>query len=534
MKKQSRKKNGYALITIIGIGAAAMLFLMAVADILVSILRSEAAEYQKSVLVNAIDSGFEYTVSQLNSSLSTGVPATIDVPAGETQIVFSLPTEYLADADSVRIKVRKLTSSEWGVMSAYTMIYRPDMNPFKTAATATYNDPITTSYSQDYLRVVEITAKKGVFSKSARSIIFPTNVGSLPNDAQGNPAPIPVGSVPQPLFEEPLLAKGNLNLRANNGALDIQSNGTSPINVQSNQAATIYPNTNLNGNLVVNNVQSGAPSTPVVSLEGDPSSSNVQGRVVANSNVDTDFSATSGPTPLSGDNVQATLEGSPRPAGSDSFNSPISSSANTSTSEGVYVPSDSSASPLTSLSVLNSSTSTNTQSFHTNYLTTDDPSNPGSQVDPVVLDTNSPVSKIYVDGNSADANAVKIDGTVLVNNGDPRNLQIYYDGTKPVEITVSSNKTFSATVYAPYSNVSISGTGNFKGALVGKNVDINLNGKMNLLDNLRDFSNSTNGNLNRSSGMYYLANSSTGKQQQNLKAYRSLTWQELSNTTLVP
>lgn len=534
MKKQFRVKKGYALITIIGIGAAVMIFLMAIADILMAILRSEAVEYQKTVLVNALDSGYEYTISQLNSSLKSGIPSAIDVPAGENQNTFTLPSQYLSDADSVRIKVRKLTSSEWGVMSTYNMIYQPHMNPFKTSFTATYTDPIITSYSQDYLRVIEITARKGIFAKSVRSIVFPASVGALPNDSEGNPAPIPAGSIPQPLFEEPLVAKGNLTLKANSGNLSIQSNGTTPISIESNQAATLFPNTSLNGNLIVNNIVNGAPSTPVVTLEGDPSSSSVQGRVVANSSIDSDFSATSGPLPSSTDNVLATLEGNPRPSGSDSFNSPISSSANVSASQGIFVPSDPSAVPLTDLAALSEASNADTQSFHTNYLTTDDPSNPGNSIEPVIMDADAPVNKIYVDGNSSDVNAVKIDGNALVNAGDPRNLQIFYDGTKPIEISVSSNKTFTATVYAPYSNVSISGNGNFTGALVGKNIDINLNGKVKLLDNLKDFTNNSNGNLNRSSGMYYLVNSLTGKTQQNLKSYRALTWQESVDSNLVP
>ncbi|MBI3658529.1 MAG: hypothetical protein HY232_19160 [Acidobacteria bacterium] len=76
-------------------------------------------------------------------------------------------------------------------------------------------------------------------------------------------------------------------------------------------------------------------------------------------------------------------------------------------------------------------------------------------------------------------------GNYAVNaGGDPKNLQIYYNGTADMSFTGQAN--FSGVVYAPNAGIKIAGLGNYFGSFVGSNVDMSGNGAIHYADNLQN------------------------------------------------
>jgi len=96
--------------------------------------------------------------------------------------------------------------------------------------------------------------------------------------------------------------------------------------------------------------------------------------------------------------------------------------------------------------------------------------------------------KVFIQGNNSKS-AVEIDARRFDNQGNPENFQIFYDGPSQVNINLNGAPSFKGLIYAPNANVNIVNGENessspslFQGAIVGNEVNINFQGKMNLLD----------------------------------------------------
>lgn len=91
--------------------------------------------------------------------------------------------------------------------------------------------------------------------------------------------------------------------------------------------------------------------------------------------------------------------------------------------------------------------------------------------------------KIFIQDSSAATKAVDISSANIKNistdsAGGTRNLQIWYDGTRDINITVVDGAPFKGLVYAPNSTISLYGQGQFVGALVGKNINMQNTGDL--------------------------------------------------------
>jgi hypothetical protein len=103
-----------------------------------------------------------------------------------------------------------------------------------------------------------------------------------------------------------------------------------------------------------------------------------------------------------------------------------------------------------------------------------------------IANASSPVSFFVQDsgtGQAINLNTQLLNSSNNVSGGDPRNLQIYYQGTDAVTLTIGSNN-FTGLVYAPNAPVTIQGTGNFYGAVAGGSVNVTLVGQLNLATDL--------------------------------------------------
>src|SRR5579883_2412658 len=132
-----RKRKGYALISIIAIGFAAVAFLLAVAEIVTSSMRVTSANRWNELLRNAAEIGIDYAIDQYNS-----VPGGLDPPnPNATTSTIVLDPSYLQNCGvpnvSVTItSVRMINSdvSDWSQLQTISSTYSPQLDPTRTAS----------------------------------------------------------------------------------------------------------------------------------------------------------------------------------------------------------------------------------------------------------------------------------------------------------------------------------------------------------------------------------------------------------------
>jgi hypothetical protein len=144
--------------------------------------------------------------------------------------------------------------------------------------------------------------------------------------------------------------------------------------------------------------------------------------------------------------------------------------------------------------------------------------------------------KIYIqDGSTAQVTnpeiAASIKASALVNNptegldgtAAAQNFQIWYSGSRPINIDLGENGTFKGLIYAPNAPITVTGRGILKGALVGNDVTVTPSGatKFVIDTNLQDANNSQT----KASGLTYLTSASTN--QILIHGYKAVTWQEI-------
>lgn len=468
MKKKVRNK-GYALLSIMVIGLFAMTFLMSLAGILTSVARSEGVQRQKNILTNAADGAVDYIVNEMNtnaSAFSGGGP-------------FDLPILYLPDAlTTVKFNLRTLTPAEWTQVKDISGVYSSQLVPSGAAA------PLPESLiKKDYWKVAEITAKRGVFEKNVRVIIQPQLI--LPPGMQGSGSG---SSSSSSLFTQPLFANGQFEINSPSTISKITSDTTGPdVTIQSNSSAKLASGSTINGNLTITN--SGSPSSDVVTITAPGSPTNVSGTTTANGTIDDGLTTTAVENQSAPQGTLAPVPTSDASSSALPDNSPDGSSSPIDLSSGSFVTSSLSGT-----------------AGDRGYNSTD---------------TTNP-TKIYIEGPSQDATAVDINSNLLPSVGDSTNLQIYYAGTKNVNLHLTSD--FSGLIYAPNATVTIDGANIFNGALVGKVVNI-ANPTVNLKTSI-----SNSGTSGYSGVQYLMSTDGTGVIFQ---GFQPITWQEVSER-LVP
>lgn len=473
LRQRVHSKNGYALISTMIIGAFAVMFLMALASTLLSITRAQSVEKQKSLLLNALDSGLDYALQKINTE-----PYSFN--AGQ---VYQLPSEYFPGEESVEdnlktklyFTVKPIPEGEWLNINSFSALYAMPPTP-------KIGNVENISMMTDDWKIVEMTAYKGIFSKSVRAVLKPTyDYSDSFNEPNMNES---ASLTRKSIFQKPLFADGTVSVAGN---LPINVNGS----IQTNSLVSLKPDTN-----IVLNSPSSMKSNGIV-LD----STNSAATATINNLGSIQFSDTVNP------NISIT----PIAPSKVAYN-PESLMAVQQNGTGTVLESTpSEAEPLSGIFQYNSAQPMNRS-----------------------LNVSSDVpAQIYVGDSSTvnlDSSSITFDGTA-----NSMNLQVYYGGTNDVTVNISNGIPFHGTIYAPNAKINVVGedsdsnVSTFNGALVGNSISLSNVTTLNLNPAVSD----TNSSAAYSSGLIYRVISSGLLKGKRFFQHQSVSWQEL-NTQLVP
>jgi hypothetical protein len=524
-----RKKKGYALVTILVIGLFSIAFLLALAGIVTSAVRVVSANKWSESLRNAAEIGIDYAVNQYNSQPGGLDPTNPGIASSTT----TLPETYLQTTTAnsgvpnvtVTITSTRLINTDttdWGKLQTMSSIYSPQLDPTRT--TSANSNPITptnVSAPGGGYRIITSTATNGIYSRSIQVILkarFDPPPGS---PSSGSPLALPLTTPQQSLFTSPLFSNGALAL--NSSSLLVQGYNTQtpnaqfpPVHTQSTGTQT-YAAYNLNiitntsaqvavGNTVVGDVtvsSNSSGSNTVVQVPGLTNGGTIDGRVISNGIV---TSSTVAPTTLTAPtsttaNVLAnadtvgTSPTAPRQTLNETQPVQLTASSPVAQTTEAPVPSSATAQSIPSLSEVNAAgiplQGANVQTgasgnYGTTGLTTSGATAPVNIANGTTNGIGSPVSFFVQDsgtGQAVNLNTQLLNSANNVPGGDPRNLQIYYQGTDAVTLNIGSNN-FTGIIYAPNAPVTIQGNGNFYGGIAAGSVNITLVGQLNLATDL--------------------------------------------------
>jgi hypothetical protein len=502
-----RKQNGYALITIIVIGFLSIVFLLTLAGIVTSAVRVLSVNKYTESLRNAAEIGIEYAVNQYNSQS----PCPLD-PSGAAPLTTPLLPPYLASVNAnsgtpnvaVNITVTKLVNpKDWLTFSSMSSIYSPQLDPNR--GVSTFKNPTSTSNmtaSGGGYRIVQSVASNGIYSR-AITVVLKARFDPPPDGT----TPLMSGSPPnQSLFNSPMFSNGALTLgstgltvqgynsqtqQGNTVHTATMPNGTTynayDLNVITNTAATLAANNVIGGDLTVLSNSSGSAAVAQVA----PGQQAIDGRLMSNGNLGSVAFTANNFNAQPGDNVLANADQQLNPttprAGLNYSNPGMLNTPAVSQTLSAPVPSSASTEPIAQLSAL---AQQGTRIPGGMYSTAGLSTTGMNASNPIVIQNGSSPVTFFVQ-DSGSAAAVNIDTSIFQAQnfgaaGAPtqaRNLQIYYQGTDAVNINISGGN-FSGLIYAPNAPVSISGTGNFYGAMAGASVNATLSGNMFLYTDL--------------------------------------------------
>lgn len=509
------RQRGFALVTTIILGVAAVGVMMALFGSVLNVVHREGSGRGLTEIRLAAEAGVDYAVKQLNDAIALQQACPIDLTTS------AVPADYLPgfSGGTVKVRIRQLSAADWNLMRNYSSIYSPMLDPLNGPGNgdikkSKYTAPIKTSIRNDYWRVIESTAQRGFLSRSVRVFVEPRF--DMP---PGQSSFVVTNSAPQPsYFQNALFGNSSVQINPTSGSLTVTggspSGGQYPLSVQSNMAAMVGNGATLQGDLAVSNNLIGAPQAVVVGDSGG-NTGTVNGRMTTNSAVSTDFVATANaPTPPQGDNVLADADLAAGGSGRLGINltDPLDTSSQINQLASAPVSIDSSAPMLPDLS--------GGAQLSGNYSATN-LSSTGSTTPSQVV---APV-KVFVDDGASSVSAVDIKSSAISNSGAAENFQIWYNGSRPVKINLDTN--FQGLIYAPNAPVTLSGTGNFNGAIVGDQVALNGSGTVTIRTDLQA---ATSGGSGGTLAPNYMVNA---QGEPVLQGYKAVSWQE-STKTLVP
>ena len=539
VENRRRQKDGYALVSVLAIGVASMLLLMTLASTLISIVRSEAMEKNKNQLRSAAEVGLNYAIHRMNAEyrgLDNGLSEPPIVPSeGQAYLDSSLPSSLIPSTSSglsVRIRVSRVNDSMMETIREKSAFYNPSYDPKHSSSTPEFGhlpkSPWSGASGDNNLMIVDATAHRGIFHSSVRAF-----VGKKLSQTDG----------PTPYFTQSVVANSSFSMGKSGSPIispsgTLATSGDFNLTIQSNGTANLGMKGQLRGNLQVSNPKSGAPPNVVTAAPG--SKTTIWGRVTANSGVDTSSLSSRTGTGLpifptlvdiyTNDSVKALgdLYSGDFSKGRQGANqNPISKGLSQSFSMTVPAPSTpSSASPLPNFPKA-------------------DPAGSETQVSPVdlapgvyssrAIDSTNAGAEISLSGGESTTlyltedsldSAMKISSDLFqTDKVDPTKFQIYYDGNKPISIELKNNMPFNGLIYAPNADVSVTGQGDFAGAIVGNNVEIENSGNVTLINDVTK-SGRGPGYTEDSAGEPLFGDSAKG-------AYQVLSWTSTS-VKLVP
>lgn len=564
----SRESSGYALVAVITISWAALAFLFASASVLQSIAESARLSRIHDALSNAAERGVEVVVEELNRGCWTGSPTIFELA---DNVYSSVPVELspwdgLDSSITVKARVRKVNDSDRTFIRTFSVLHSPQLEPLLSVTTS-YDSPPQSIVKHDYWRMVEVSASKNgtSFVRSARSVLQPqlfppTGIERLPNitDKGIFPSAGMFGNSSITFKPHQALSIQNFNSSQKfsgpngdgsaNYGLDIQSNREISVMGSSNDTGNMT--TRIEGNIKVSNNVDGAPQR--IASIGD--GAQVSGRALSRSGSSSYLPASPDvgiPLPTDAVLANADIAQSGQPDAMRqglNLSNPVDTSASEESipqykSPPVYT--EPSAIDLSSV-VGQNDEAIEGNSFRIPALTNDTLTRKVS----FVPGQTGEGTKIFIDGTEGAAEvvdgsvspAIDISSSYLQNNYplssdpskvNPLGLQIYYSGSRDVVITLENGADFSGLIWAPNAKVTIQGSGNFNGALVGDNVLIQpgSNVSLNLISNLDDVSADSVGNRSSTPIPAYSFDTTTGDIA--VFGYKAVTLQTLKDR-LVP
>ncbi len=561
MSKKDRDQSGAALLSILIIGATSMMFLLALASIVTSAVRSSASNKWVESVRNAAEIGMDYAVDRFNREPP---PCSLD-PSDEIPKITELPANLLTSSQvdgitpnsgaptvKVSIKVRRLGLSDWLNLQNETVassIYSPQLDPNRSSGTTDWSSPNSVSVSNlgpttgGGIRVIESTAWNGVVSRTIR-VVMKARFDDQPD---GEKPLESGGSTPtsQSYFARPLFGNSSLSIEGLDPANPITIQGLNSageltkrinpglpseyraynLNVSTNRLANFNSNVLLKGDVTVNSLGSG--TNDVLSSDGI-----IDGRVLSQGKTASNVQGFDDPDTLGTVRARAddtttnyTSDGAIIRRGANL--TPITTPSGSQAGVAPYEVPTSAANLLSLKSYSQSGTSPTADGnpiFQTSSLNT--AGVPDSK--PVVFDNSNPV-KIFVEPGGLDPTAVDINTNRITLNTDPSipssNFQIWYQGSKAVNINMAGD--FKGLIYAPNARVQLNGAGNFRGALVGKDVAIKLtSGSVTIDTDLANPNSDGSGGGNTvATGPSYLARPDGPL----IKGWQPITWQEFSH-----
>jgi hypothetical protein len=478
-RNTSRNKKAFALLSILVIGTFSMFFLLALAEILLSVSRSESLQRQKDLLLDAVDTTVDYAIDSLNHDPNIFTPG----------VSYSVPQTYFSDGlSTAKFHILPaIATNDWdNNIKVFSSLYAPGMVP--TALVDLNRIGVN-----DNWKVLEVTAKRGIFEKSVRLILQP--MVSSPTGLNVT------GGSSNPLFTQPIFANSQISF---SGTTDI-SDSIDPdaaVKVQSNSAILLTPGSNLTlpGEPGISSSELNAPSI---------TSSDATNQATLKGNINTNGDATNVNNPGYTTNQAAGVN-------------PISQSpAPLSDSSALTLP-DNSADPGNPAKI----SAPLAGSYTVPNIT------PASSALPYTV-SGSDTASIYIEGDSNNPNAaVDINASQLVNStGNPSALQIFYNGNQPIKIHADAN--FSGLIYAPNAQVEIAMSPSntdfsttFSGAVSALNVSLNIP-KIKLLNSVSSSGGGGNPKL-----VYYTDGATNASLF--FKGFQPVVWQEVNANQLVP
>lgn len=586
--RRARAIKGYALIATLLIGSFSIMFLLALGGGLLSTSRISGVYKSKRLLQEAAEIGLDYAVRNMNDAITNDTSSIFDITAGTTETVQNLPASYysslISDA-TVKIKIRKLSDTELSEIKQFSTVYQSSYGP-GSEQTNDYDNP-GLAPTANLLRVAEITASNGTFSKSLRAVLEPQFPGASGGGGGGSPDRKGLfpsagmfanrnlsidGKVVAQIHPAtaPLTAGWSPGRGLNSpGSETLAPNMNYRLDVQTNRFAEIKSGAQIVGNLKISNSTLNAPSVVGTAQDG----AKIYGRAfLTNSPAPEQATAllgTAGNTPGALDSVLAQADRDTSIGGAYNANragynniTPVSSVSNQSDLKQFIlppVPTDSSAiDPYSGVGSTSGSTRweyvfptmpgyQEQSSFKVNALQLTN-GTPGATKLSFIPLTNAPPAKVYIEGGAVlDTDglplpALNIDSnmfTISEYSTNPLALQIFYGGTQEIRINLTNgangNGRFDGVIFAPNAKVTITGKGNFNGSVVADDLQISapINQAtpltLNLVPNLDAYSTSSF-NTNALQAPSYQPASDSGAAT--IEGYSPITYQKL-NTKLV-
>jgi hypothetical protein len=521
---------------------ASIAFMLALAAIVTSAVRVTAANKWAESVRNCAEIGIDYAISKFNSEY----PCPLDPADSSSSLISTMPTSELTANSggetvgpgipnvTVTITVKKVVDpAVWATLSDVFTAYSPQLDSSRSLSRG-YDLPSETNVKAagGGYRIVESTATNGIVRRTIRVLLkarFDLNRdGEAPASSSSTPSP-------QSYFAQPMFGNSSLDLSSASslgvesatGPNVVHTEGTIPNNynafdlkLMTNRSVNIGAGAHVNGDVQIASNSSG--STNVVDSPGG----SVDGRVVSNGTASDTVTFTPGKNATVGsDNVLAAAD-NPTSPGADravANQTPFTSTGNLSQYQMAPAPIGGGES-IPSLSVASQEGMTlGGKSYSTQGLST------AGLTSPISFGNSDVPTKFFVQDSSTTAspNAVDIDASLISPGTNGRNLQIWYEGTKPVNINIPEGSSFRGLIYAPNAPVSIKGGDGhgqafFEGAVVGKMVKSTLQGKMKVYTDLTNVSGNAKDNPNVKAELGYRL-TADGPQ---IQGWQPISWQE--------